>query len=489
MAPKPSEDLDLQKTPSNDLDIEVDNGIAELHLDEAVVRSLRRKADFILIPVLAIGYLMNSLDRSNLANANTAGLEDDLNMVGRQYNDVLTFYQIPFVVFGPVIAMLTRIIGAKYTISGMLFVFGVASLATGWVKDYHHLIVCRVFVGTFESGFLGSVIYYLSIWYTRRELASRIGIFYAALTASSAFGGLLAYGMFQVTPSSGYFRWSYLFFLEGGMTVFWSVICFLVLPVDTQSAWFLNPTEKEVAVLRLEHDSVQSLSTEFSWRESLSEFTTPHGYIRIVLSFVMGVILTSNANFLAMVVRRLGHGVVKTQLYTVAPALTGAVLLFLWCRSSDHFLERGLHSAFSDVVSLVGYILLFTVSTDNLAVLYFAMFLCTIGAYPSTPISATWTVANIPNLNARALTSGMFVAFGNCGGFLSSNIYLKWEAPRYSTALKTNIGMCAISISATTAYTLWMRWENRRRDKLYGKPSGSTEGITSSRDSQFRFQA
>jgi molybdopterin-biosynthesis enzyme MoeA-like protein len=28
----------------------------------------------------------------------------------------------------------------------------------------------------------------------------------------------------------------------------------------------------------------------------------------------MGVILTSNANFLAMVVRRLGHGVVKTQL-------------------------------------------------------------------------------------------------------------------------------------------------------------------------------
>jgi hypothetical protein len=58
MAPKPSEDLELQKTPSKDLDIEVDNGVAELHLDEAIVRSLRRKADFILIPVLAIGYLM-----------------------------------------------------------------------------------------------------------------------------------------------------------------------------------------------------------------------------------------------------------------------------------------------------------------------------------------------------------------------------------------------------------------------------------------------
>lgn len=58
MAPRPSEDLEFQKNPSNDLDIEVDNGVAELHLDETMVRSLRRKADFILIPVLAIGYLM-----------------------------------------------------------------------------------------------------------------------------------------------------------------------------------------------------------------------------------------------------------------------------------------------------------------------------------------------------------------------------------------------------------------------------------------------
>lgn len=58
MGTKPSEDLELQKSPSKDLDIEVDNGVADLHLDEAVVRSLRRKADFILIPILAIGYLM-----------------------------------------------------------------------------------------------------------------------------------------------------------------------------------------------------------------------------------------------------------------------------------------------------------------------------------------------------------------------------------------------------------------------------------------------
>lgn len=63
----------------------------------------------------------------------------------------------------------------------------------------------------------------------------------------------------------------------------------------------------------------------------------------------------------------------------MAPALTGAVFLIAWCKSSDHFRERGFHITTSTVISLVGYILLGTVDTTNTSVLYFAMFLCTIG--------------------------------------------------------------------------------------------------------------
>lgn len=157
------------------------------------------------------------------------------------------------------------------------------------------------------------VIYYLSIWYTRKELATRIGIFYAALVASSAFGGLLAYGMFHI-QGGPYPHWAYLFFLEGGLTMLWSMILFLLLPSGTDQAWFLNDKEKEVARLRLIQDSVANLQTPFKWKEAFGEFYTPHGYIRIFVAFVSGIILTSNANFLAMVVKRLNYSVVKTNL-------------------------------------------------------------------------------------------------------------------------------------------------------------------------------
>ncbi|CEJ62628.1 hypothetical protein PMG11_11123 [Penicillium brasilianum] len=479
--------LSTHKSPSQPDCVETGTGDTSVTFNPDILKRFKFKTDFILLPILSFAYLLNSLDRSNLSNAYTAGLSADLGLTGNQYNQILTYYQIPFIVLGPVTTMLTKKLGARWTIPGMLLIFGAASLASGFVKDFESMVICRVFVGAFEAGFLASVLYYLSIWYTRKELASRIGIFYAALTASSAFGGLFAYGMFQI-KNDMYFRWSYLFFLEGGLTMAWAIFMFFVLPSDTQRAWFLTQAEKEVARLRLEQDSVTTLNAKFSWRESLSEFSTPHGYIRICLSFVGGTILTSNANFLVIVVERLGYDVVKTNLYTVAPALVGAVFLIAFCKSSDYFRERGFHQSASSVFSLVGYILLATISSSNIHILYFAMFLCTMGAYPSTPIGAAWTIANIPNLNARALTSGLFVSFGNCGGLLSSNVYLAREAPRYITSLTVNIIMSSILVVASSAYTLWMRWENRRRDQRNGPGNLSTEGITSSCDPRFRFE-
>ncbi|VUC29415.1 unnamed protein product [Clonostachys rosea] len=466
-----------------------ENGDSEVSFDPAVVKKLKLKTDLVLLPILSIAYLFNSLARSNISNANTAGLTKDLHLQGNQFNQVLTYYQIPFIIFGPFVTMLTKQFGANITIPVMMIGFGTPSFATAFVHNFGELTACRVLVGVFESGFLASVIYYLSLWYTRTELASRIGIFYAALTSSSAFGGLLAFGMFQLN-SDKYFQWSYLFILEGSLSLFWAVLTFLVLPRQTSTAWFLSQQERDIAAARLAQDSVASAESKFNVKESFSEFFTVHGYIRVVISFVSGTILTSNANFLAMIVRRLGFSVIKTNLYTVAPALTGAVFLVAWCKLSDRLRERGFHMAASAVVSLIGYVILSTIDTNNTSVLYFAMFLCTIGAYPATPIGSTWMLSNIPNLNARAMTSGLYISFGNCAGLLSSNIYHEWESPRYQTSLSTNIGMSIALITITSSYGLWMRWENKRRDNAVGVEftESTSEGINNTRDPWFRFQ-
>lgn len=124
--------------------------------------------------------------------------------------------------------------------------------------------------------------------------------------------------MFQLNADK-YFRWSYLFFLEGSLSLLWALVTFFVLPRGTRTAWFLTDEEKEAAAWRLAQDSVSSLESKFSIKESFSEFIVPHGYIRCAISFIAGTVLTSNANFLAMIVRRLGFSVIKTNLVSPAP--------------------------------------------------------------------------------------------------------------------------------------------------------------------------
>lgn len=49
-------------------------------------KKLLRKVDFRLLPFLALMYLLNFLDRSNLAQARLGTLEEDLGMKGDDFN-------------------------------------------------------------------------------------------------------------------------------------------------------------------------------------------------------------------------------------------------------------------------------------------------------------------------------------------------------------------------------------------------------------------
>lgn len=158
------------------------------------------------------------------------------------------------------------------------------------------------------------VVFYLSKWYTRGEIASRIAIFYAGAVIASAFGGLLAFGMFQVKPSGNLFVWSYLFILEGCVTCLVAILAYFVLPKDIAHAYFLTPSEKAVAEKRMQLESMENRSEKWVWSEAISEFKTIHGWARVIIALSVGILPNSSANFLAIMVVRFGYSVTKTNL-------------------------------------------------------------------------------------------------------------------------------------------------------------------------------
>jgi len=66
-------------------------------IDHPAERALCRKFDLRLLPVLAFMYLFNALDKGNLGNAKTDGMEKDLHFQKNQYNIILSVFYVPYV--------------------------------------------------------------------------------------------------------------------------------------------------------------------------------------------------------------------------------------------------------------------------------------------------------------------------------------------------------------------------------------------------------
>lgn len=109
--------------------------------------------------------------------------------------------------------LLTKRFGAKVVLPISMLFFGSMAMLSAATVNFGGILTTRWFLGMAESGFFAGVIYYLTTFYKRTELASRLCIFYAMAQIAGAFGGLIAYGVFQIRGSLH--KWQYLFLVEG----------------------------------------------------------------------------------------------------------------------------------------------------------------------------------------------------------------------------------------------------------------------------------
>ena len=108
------------------------------------------------------------------------------------------------------------------------------------------------------------------------------------------------------------------------------------------------------------------------------------------------------------------------------------------------------------------------------------------------PILVVWLAINVGKGYKRAVAFAMVTAVGNCGAFISSNVFITAQSPKFHTGFSVGLGMNILSMISMTLFFLGLRLENRKRDK---KQAGMTvetehEGIRleGDRDLAFRYQ-
>ncbi|KAK6505948.1 hypothetical protein TWF506_010875 [Arthrobotrys conoides] len=220
---------------------------------EELERKLKRRIDLRLLPMIILIYIMNYLDRNNIPAAQVAGMGDELGLTSSQFNTAVSILFVGYILMQvPSNLFLDKIGRPSLYFTVVMMIWGAISGATGAVQNYSGLLACRFFLGFIEASYFPGCLFYLSSWYTRKELSLRTAILYSGSLISGAVSGLISAGITDgLDGKAGISAWRWLFILEGSVTVFIAFFIWIVIPDFPKTTKWLSEQERQLACWRL----------------------------------------------------------------------------------------------------------------------------------------------------------------------------------------------------------------------------------------------
>ncbi|TBU24705.1 MFS general substrate transporter [Dichomitus squalens] len=396
---------------------------------DAEEKAVRRKIDLRVLTLVVSSYIFNQFDRTNIGNAHVIkAFNDNFGITNNnKWTLALSIFYVGYCLLEMPANVLQRYIGANRFFFLSLTWWGLASLSFVYAKGYGGLLALRVLLGIGEAGYYAGMIYYLSFWYKRSELALRISLCMTG-TLPGAIGGLLAFGLVRI-QTKVLVGWQFLFLVEAIPTIFMALVTLLFLPSFPFSSSFLTPREKAIAQARLNRDHrPQSHGGMTGWEGFKAIVNDIHAWLLMIVYASFNVGVATISYFLPTLIRELGFSPLASQGLTVAPYAVGWLMVFFQAWHSDKTRDRGYHIMLSTAVSCIGYIVLAALATKGsgsnmIGGRYFALFLVVGGNYSLFPLVMSWAANVFSPTSKRGVGTAFIVSISNCVSIASPQVY------------------------------------------------------------------
>ncbi|KAH6915672.1 MFS nicotinic acid transporter Tna1 [Coprinopsis sp. MPI-PUGE-AT-0042] len=467
-----------------------DGSFSKTELVEIDSKKLWRKVDMKLLPILTVMYLFSFMDRANIGNARLQGLETELKMRGNQFNLALTAFFITYCLFEvPSNLILKKFRPSKWlpfltVVWGLVVLAALSStiihdvdapfshsLVSGFVKNFTSLIVLRAVLGAAEAGFYPGVIYYISLWYPRYMYQTRIAYFFGAASMAGAFSGLLAYAIGFMDGLQGLRGWSWIFIVEGAMTVVVGFASFTVMVDLPATAEFLTEEERMFVLASQKHgNSPLGEEEHFEMRHVWDVLTDWQLYTFMVMSFAFVVSLYGITFFSPTIINAFGYSPAITQLLSIPPYVLATIVINVFSYYADKWQIRSPFVLASLLIGLTGYAINF--SNASTRVKYFGIFLCVTGSYAGVPGVAAWQANNISGHYKRGLAMALNLSIGNLGGIAATMIFRQRDSPRFLLGFGFEVVVICLGILSGCVAVLTYSHINARRDLIEKQHTG-----------------
>ncbi|KAK7418161.1 hypothetical protein QQX98_004136 [Neonectria punicea] len=431
---------------------------------EAVEKRLKRKLDtrcalFVLI------YIMNYLDRNNIAAARLKGLQDDLKLDDTEYATCLSILYVGYILMQvPSNMFINRIQRPSLYIACAMLLWGLISTLSGIATNFAGMVAIRFFLGFIEAAFLPGALLILSKWYTRRELTKRNAILFCGNLISNAFSALVGAGVLSnMQGVLGHAAWRWLFWIEGAVTMAVAISAAFILPDLPHNSRGFTEEERLVAQLRMVEDcgEADTDSAENGIFYGLNLALKDIKIYVMMLTFTAYVTGLSFNAFFPTLTGTLGFAYVPTLLMSSPPWVFSCIVSVINAWHSDKTQEKFWHITGPICVGMAGFII--SMSTLNVAARYVALFLQA-SSYAGFIVFYSWISSSFPRPPAkRAVAIAMINAFSQLGNVAGSYVWdLKDNGYRQSYGIV--LSMFGVTIMGCYVFKLILIDLNKKLD-------------------------
>jgi hypothetical protein len=268
---------------------------------------------------------------------------------------------------------------------------------------------------------------------------------------------------------------SRIFVLEGCTTVLVAIVSFfLIVPFPEQSK-FLAPEEKLLLLAKIEEDGASVANEKLDLINALKDWK-----IWVAALAYMGAEENSSSvvAFQPTILNGLGYTASAAQIHTI-PVYAVAWVMSMTCAVlADRLQQRYIFAMFGVVLTTIG-LAIEIAQPKPAGARYAGMFFLTSGTYIIMPVIVVWLAINLGKGYKRTVGLGVLISVGNCGAFISSNVFLTNETPKFHTGFSTGMGMNMLCGFALTVLYFGLRMENQRRDRKRIDKTRESDSATS----------
>ncbi|KAI1137511.1 MFS general substrate transporter [Hypoxylon sp. FL0543] len=461
-----------------------DEEAAPVNVDESTVadwteaeeRAVKRKLDFILLPILGLAFFALQMDRGNISNALTSTITKDLGIDTNQINVGNSLLSAGIVLLEIPSNVLLQRVGPQKWLSFQIVAWGLVATFQNFITNYGSYIATRLLLGLCEAGFIPGSLYTMSTWYKKSESSLRISIFFLGNLIASATTSLIGAGILSMGDRYGVAGWRWLFIVEGAITIGVGIIFILFLPPKVGNGsplisfgrWsYFNRRESYILVRRVLLDDPAKTTNHLriSGSDVWTTVRNPRILVHIIITITSTIPVNAINTYGPSVIKSLGYGTVRANAMASVGSFIAAAVTVILAWVCDSTRKRAPSLLIAAVWSLIAFACLreawkWSAGREYAAVVFSMAMNSTVHI-----LNVGWLSVNCQRPQERSVAMAMIIMGANAGGIAGSQVFRTQDAPLYQNAFTACLALSAVATVEIIGQSAWYFISNRKLDK------------------------